>query len=45
MSCLFHSKENPQTQHWRGFSLMMSEMNEKTCKSPGALDSRRVKFL
>ena len=32
----FASKENPQTQHWRGFSLMMSKMIEKFFKSLGA---------
>ena len=40
---LFPLKENPKT-HSRSFSLMMSEMNEKSFKSPGALDSRRVEF-
>ena len=44
MSCLFPAKENPKTPHSHSFSLMMSEMSEKSFKSPGALDSRRVKF-
>ena len=44
MSCLFQLKENTQTPHSNSFSLMMSEKNEKSFMSPGALDSRRVKF-
>ena len=41
MSHLFSLNENTKTQHSPSFSLMLSETNEKSFKSPGAVDSRR----
>ena len=41
MSGLFPLKENYRTPHSPSFSWMMSEMNEKSSMSPGALYSRR----